>query len=1205
MRWQTVAWLVGFACCVVAFAPQYSVDAKHTHRVSNNVFDELATAPQTERLSTLYVEVNWSAVHAVHHHTFELRNIASSAYDFTLTWSRSAGGSGHFYVFDLRSDASSSGDFTSTVSGDDLSVAYTASTWSDGSTSYYEFEAHKSATQSGTYTKQSTVNDDVSPAAMTNLPEGWYKVRGRRCVDSSRTECGAWSALTSSAVQITQSAPPPTALTLTLSGDNDLELTYTQSSWTGQTTHFYEFELLRSETSSGTYGEYEDDSDRASPLDFDDVHTGYYYRARGKRCASAGTSCGSWSSLSPQLNVPAKTTYTAPTLSTPTVSGATDDMTVGFSKSTVSALRRHHYVIELHGADSASGTFASDKTASATSSPVTFEGIDRSKVYKARGKRCETKSANACGPWSAFSSVWDGPSPPSALTLSLANENSLSASYTRSTTPTATTHYYQFKLVRSETASGTYADYGDIESTTLAASSTAYVSFDAVHTGYHYKAVGRRCRTSSADCGEWSSISGATALNVPVTDESAPSISTSKSTEGDDISVSFPDDSENGPSGQAVSPGVLPDASYYVVELRRATTSSGAFQYYDSSTAGSSDSPTDVTFTDVNPGWFYKARARACAGTARKLCGAWTVQPSALEVANPTGFPSLMAPTVKPTGNGALTAELTLPSSLYIYVVALESSKTGRTYTTISSKALTSIAETWEFAGLDPTAELFYVVALKACQKSSRTSCDTAVKAPSIRIPVITLSASDLTDVDLGTASEISVSAKYLPTDKDFKFVATKAGVGHRANAGVLKFDACAGSDSVDSDEQGITGRPASAGPEIFSPIGCNQGTDIVTVALKSGTTTYHFASKSITINSTVPTPTEVIANGRTPSNNTRSQGWATIRFNQLAGATSYVIRYAVERERDSRAFLSKASVDDFAEVVVTPTAEGELRLTNLTVHSLYKVQVRSVVNGEESNWSAATVVYPSSVSPKSHDHVADLILLGYLPSQHYEYTICDVSFPSNDWVLLIERAISKWEKAVVWEIDSPKGKVNIIRTTRQTRTSNACAESSSGNTTPWVGQMEVRMESGANWEMACGEATVASSCVNLQPHPVPKPGDMTKPELRSLDGDYSPYMVFNGNRDDDGELEAINCSPRVSSVSMFSCPELESQATHEAGHVFGIDHPLRGNTVMESIMYSIYDEREVTSPSVYDIAAMLSIYQNRSLPQSSGGNTQ
>ncbi len=93
-------------------------------------------------------------------------------------------------------------------------------------------------------------------------------------------------------------APPPTRLRLSTSGD-DLSLSYTRSYWESHSSHYYKFTLYRSSTENGTYRTVETVNDNSSPATFEDVDSGYWYKARGVRCLTSIYSvCGDWSSYS-------------------------------------------------------------------------------------------------------------------------------------------------------------------------------------------------------------------------------------------------------------------------------------------------------------------------------------------------------------------------------------------------------------------------------------------------------------------------------------------------------------------------------------------------------------------------------------------------------------------------------------------------------------------------------------------------------------------------------------------------------------------------------------------------------------------------------------------------------------------------------------------------------------------------------------------
>ncbi len=84
------------------------------------------------------------------------------------------------------------------ISGDDIYVAYTRSSWQGSSSHYYRFELHRASSRNGSYRRSASVYDSISPAIFSNPSSGyWYKSRAQRCRYSNRTSCGNWSSFSS------------------------------------------------------------------------------------------------------------------------------------------------------------------------------------------------------------------------------------------------------------------------------------------------------------------------------------------------------------------------------------------------------------------------------------------------------------------------------------------------------------------------------------------------------------------------------------------------------------------------------------------------------------------------------------------------------------------------------------------------------------------------------------------------------------------------------------------------------------------------------------------------------------------------------------------------------------------------------------------------------------------------------------------------
>ena len=379
---------------------------------------------------------------------------------------------------------------------DDLELAFERSE----SPHYYVLELHRSDTQNGTYTRAYTKNALSSPTDFDDVTKGyWYKARGKNCRTSTRTGCGDWSDWSS---EIELKLEPPTGLSLSIEStdDNDLNLTYTQS---GESTHYYVFELHRSDTQNGTYTRAYTKNASSSPADFDDVTKGYWYKARGKNCrTSTRTGCGDWSVWSSEIEVK----LNPPTgLSLSVEPGDDNDLDLAFIRSE----SPHHYQFELHRSATQNGTYTRAYTKNASSSSADFDDVTKGYWYKARGKNCRTSARAGCGDWSPWSPALELKlKPPTNLRLSVeaGDDDDLLLAFNRSESP----HHYHFELFYSTSENGVYQNVDSVNF------SSSPAQFEDEVKGRWYKVRGRNCRTiRQVGCGHWSLWSNSYYLNRP------------------------------------------------------------------------------------------------------------------------------------------------------------------------------------------------------------------------------------------------------------------------------------------------------------------------------------------------------------------------------------------------------------------------------------------------------------------------------------------------------------------------------------------------------------------------------------------------------------------------------------------------------------------------------------------------------------------
>ena len=369
----------------------------------------------------------------------------------------------------------------SVVGGDDVRLGYNRSTWSGSSSHYYRFELRRSNTRNGTYSRSGSGKWASSPVYFWNQSPGWYEVRGKRCRRLNESDCGAWSY--SGRVQVKRPTatatpvppPPPWNLRATLFGGNDVRVSYSRSTWSGSSSHHYRFELYRASDPKAPFFRQSSKIDsNGSPVEFNNVRSGFWYYVRGQRCATAsGTGCGRWSgyagvvyrqatptpthSPTPTRTPTATPTRTKTPTATPTATKTPtpsptatrtpepapppedlvlsldgDDLELEYDRSVWSASRYHYYRFQLYRSSSRYGTYRAYGDPEYDSiPPVDFEDVGHG-WYRARGVRCSDSRHTDCGEWSGYSNRLNNPTPTPTPTPTY------TPTPTRTPTPTAT-----------------------------------------------------------------------------------------------------------------------------------------------------------------------------------------------------------------------------------------------------------------------------------------------------------------------------------------------------------------------------------------------------------------------------------------------------------------------------------------------------------------------------------------------------------------------------------------------------------------------------------------------------------------------------------------------------------------------------------------------------------------------------------------------
>ena len=174
-------------------------------------------------------------------------------------------------------------------------------TLTGGGISEYEVDSDEVGPEGSSGRAPQGVNTFKQVSGLTPRTNYDFKVRAFGDGVTYASEWGDWS----DTVRKATKGAPPTGLSLSIEAgdDNNLDLTYVQS---GESSHYYQFELHSSATETGTYTLVETNNESTtSPADFDDVDRGQWYRVRGRNCeTSSRMDCGSWSDWSAVIEVP-------------------------------------------------------------------------------------------------------------------------------------------------------------------------------------------------------------------------------------------------------------------------------------------------------------------------------------------------------------------------------------------------------------------------------------------------------------------------------------------------------------------------------------------------------------------------------------------------------------------------------------------------------------------------------------------------------------------------------------------------------------------------------------------------------------------------------------------------------------------------------------------------------------------------------------
>ncbi len=362
-----------------------------------------------------------------------------------------------------------------------------------------------------------------------------------------------------------------------------------------------------------------------------------------------------------------------------------DDVRLGYRRSSWLGSGSHRYRFELQRSSSRNGVYKASGSAKWSSSSPIYFWNQSAGWYRVRGQRCRTLSVSTCGAWSSYSGRVQvkapptatftptpsptatpvAPPPPANLRLTVFGGDDVRVSYSRSSWPGGSSHYYRFEM---EQFNSRTKDYNYYRRTNDGAS-PAY--FYNVAVGYSYRVKGQRCTTSSRTvCGRWSGWREIHVYPPIPTDTPTPTHTPTRTPTHTPTNTPTPSPTHTPEPAPPPEDLVLTldgddleleyDRSvwsasryhYYRFQLYRSNSRSGTYRAYGDPV---NDSVSPAYFDDVSHGW-YRARGVRCNDSRRTDCGDWSGYSNRVNNPTPTPTPT---PTYTPTPTRTPTATAT------------------------------------------------------------------------------------------------------------------------------------------------------------------------------------------------------------------------------------------------------------------------------------------------------------------------------------------------------------------------------------------------------------------------------------------------------------------------------------------------------------------------------------------------------------------